>query len=142
MLPPKGGLELVRQVLSAALTAQRRREMAAGVSLVGPHRDELAVRLNGVSAASFGSRAQIRTAALSLRLAEARMLQADVDDAPVVLLDDIFSELDERRRTAVLEGLAGFDQLWLTATTGARLPDAFTAGSRTFQVRAGSVHAA
>ena len=99
-----------------------------GLSLVGPHRDDVSIKLNGVAASSFGSRAQIRTAALSLRLAEARMLRMDGDDPPVLLLDDIVSELDERRRASVLEGVAGFEQVWFTATTGSWLPEGFVEG--------------
>ena len=64
----------VYPVFTAALAAQRRRETGAGISLVGPHRDDVSIKLNGVDLATFGSRAQIRTAALSLRLAEARPL--------------------------------------------------------------------
>ena len=91
------------------------------------------------AASSFGSRAQIRTAALALRLAEARMLRSDGDDPPVLLLDDIVSELDERRRASVLDGVAGFEQVWFTATTGSWLPEGFVEGSQRYAVRRGSV---
>jgi DNA replication and repair protein RecF len=131
-----------QSLFSAALAAQRRRDLAAGLSLVGPHRDDLAITLNGASASSFGSRAQIRTAALSLRLAEARLLLEASTDPPVLLLDDIVSELDEARRRSVLEGVAGFDQVWFTATSAALLPTEFVKSCQSYEVRAGAIIAA
>jgi DNA replication and repair protein RecF len=137
LLPEDATAAAVQPLFTAALVAQRRRETAAGLSLVGPHRDDVAVRLNGVDAAAFGSRAQIRTAALSLRLAEAELLRGDGDDPPVLLLDDILSEMDERRREAVLGSLAGFDQVWITATSGSPLPTPFLDGAAVYRVEAG-----
>jgi DNA replication and repair protein RecF len=141
LVPEEATVENTQPVFAAALASQRRRETGAGISLVGPHRDELAISLNGVSAASFGSRAQIRTAALSLRLAEAELLRAAEDDPPVLLLDDIVSELDERRRASVLAGLSGFEQVWFTATSGSWLPDDFVASATVYDVASGSVTA-
>jgi DNA replication and repair protein RecF len=139
LVPQEATPENVQPVFAAALTSQRRRETGAGISLVGPHRDELAIKLNGVAAASFGSRAQIRTATLALRLGEAALLKAAAEDPPVLLLDDILSEMDERRRASVLAGLAGFDQAWFTATSGSWLPPEFVAGCSVFDVRGGGV---
>jgi DNA replication and repair protein RecF len=139
MLQPGADADAVQPLFAAALAAQRRREIGAGVSLVGPHRDDVGVHLNGKSAASFGSRAQIRTAALSLRLAEALLLMDGGRDTPVLLLDDILSEMDEKRRSSVLEGLAGFEQVWFTATTGSWLPDEFLEGCTVFTVSNGQV---
>jgi DNA replication and repair protein RecF len=138
-LPPEATAAEVQALFVAALAGQRRRETGAGISLLGPHRDDLAIYLNGVAAASFGSRAQIRTAALSLRLAEAGLLRSQHDDPPVLLLDDIVSELDEKRRASVLNNLSGFDQVWFTATTGSWLPEEFTASCTTFEVHGGTV---
>jgi len=139
LLPENATAATVQPLFAAALAAQRRREVAAGVSLLGPHRDDVSIRLNGASAASFGSRAQIRTAALALRLAEARLLMTDTHDPPVLLLDDIVSELDERRRETVLAGASGFAQVWFTATTGALLPSDFLANAQTYRVEAGRI---
>jgi DNA replication and repair protein RecF len=139
LVPREATPENVQPVFTAALTSQRRRETGAGISLVGPHRDELAIKLNGVAAASFGSRAQIRTATLALRLGEAALLKAAAEDPPVLLLDDILSEMDERRRASVLAGLSGFDQVWFTATSGSWLPPDFVANCSVFDVSGGSV---
>jgi DNA replication and repair protein RecF len=141
LVPEEASLENTQPIFAAALASQRRRETGAGVSLVGPHRDELAIKLNGTSAAAFGSRAQIRTTALSLRLAEAELLRAAEDDPPVLLLDDIVSELDERRRASVLAGLSGFEQVWFTATSGSWLPEDFVAGATVYDVASGGVRA-
>jgi DNA replication and repair protein RecF len=138
LLPAESDATAVQPLFAAALAGQRRREIAAGLSLLGPHRDDVSLRLNGADAAAFGSRAQIRTAALALRLAEAQLLTQD-GDPPVLLLDDIVSELDEHRRASVLEGIAGFGQAWFTATSGALLPAAFVATCRVFEVRDGEV---
>jgi DNA replication and repair protein RecF len=134
--------ESLRGVISAAVLAGRRRDLAAGVSLVGPHRDDLEITLNRAAAAAYGSRAQIRTATLALRLAEARLLREVSDDTPVVLLDDIVSELDDRRRRSVLAGIADFDQVWLTATDAGAFPPDFLAGAAVFRVSGGRASAA
>jgi DNA replication and repair protein RecF len=129
----------LQSLISAALVAGRRRDVAAGLSLVGPHRDDLEILIGGVSAAAFGSRAQIRTASLALRLAEGRLLEEDIGDPPVLLLDDIVSELDEGRRRSVLAGIAGSDQVWLTATDGSAFSAQFLADARVLSVSGGRV---
>jgi DNA replication and repair protein RecF len=139
LLDSRASVEEARSVLAAALLGQRRREAAAGASLVGPHRDDLAVSISGQAAAAFASRAQARTAALALRLAEARLLEDATGDPPVVLLDDITSELDERRRRSVMEGIAPFQQVWFTASDAATLPPGFAADGGAYRVEAGRI---
>jgi DNA replication and repair protein RecF len=126
-------------MLVGGLQGARRREIAAGMSLVGPHRDDIALLINGVSAASFGSRAQVRTATLSLRLAEARLQERDLADPPILLLDDIVSELDERRRRSVLASIADFDQVWFTATDTHGFDTAFLDSAAVYRVEAGTL---
>jgi DNA replication and repair protein RecF len=125
--------------LKAALHGLKRREVAAGMSLAGPHRDDLEILLDGAAAASFGSRAQVRTAALSLRLAEAALLRAAGGDPPLLLLDDIVSELDERRRRSVLTSIADFDQVWFTATDTHGFDPAFLETAAVYRVQSGRV---
>jgi DNA replication and repair protein RecF len=131
--------EEIEGALREAFEAGRRREIAAGLTLSGPHRDDLAFTLNGVAASSFASRGQQRTAALSLRLAEARFMAERRGDLPVVLLDDVLSELDEARRRAVLESLGEWDQLLVTSADGDRFGEGVPAGATVFRVRAGAV---
>jgi DNA replication and repair protein RecF len=130
--------EELRGRLIEHLRARQRQEIAAGASLYGPHRDEVAFAVNGVSAGSFGSRAQQRTAALALRLAEMRYIETQSGDAPVLLLDDILSELDERRRHSVLAVMHG-DQVLVTATESDRLSSEFLASARLYRVESGQV---
>jgi DNA replication and repair protein RecF len=139
LIPPDATAASLQPLFATALASQRRRETAAGVSLVGPHRDDVAINLNGVSAASFGSRAQVRTAALALRLSEAHLLRSRENDPPVLLLDDIVSELDEKRRASVLAGVSGFDQIWFTASSGSLLPRDFVADCTSYRVASGEI---
>lgn len=117
------------------------REIGAGVSLLGPHRDDLLFHLNGISAATFASRAQQRTITLALRLAEARYLLERQGESPVLLLDDVLSELDGRRRAAVLAAIADYEQVLVTATELDRFLADFLEGATLFQVAGGSLEA-
>ncbi len=139
LLSSSAGEAEIEKLIATAVVAQRRRELAAGVSLLGPHRDDVALSIGGASAAAYGSRAQIRTAALALRLAEARLLAEDIDDPPVLLLDDIVSELDEGRRASVLKSIADFGQVWFTATDAHGLPDSFLSSAKVYTVDAGTI---
>jgi DNA replication and repair protein RecF len=102
--------------LRSAIPGALQREIAQGVSLVGPHRDDIALQVDGVEAAAFGSRGQQRTAALSLKLAEADFIRAETGETPVLLLDDVLSELDSRRRRQVAAAARATQQVIMTAT--------------------------
>ena len=91
------------------------REIAAGVSLVGPHRDDLALAVNDVDVIAFGSRGQQRTTALALKLAELEYIREHTGDFPLLLLDDAASELDERRREAILQVASEAKQTFVTS---------------------------
>ena len=122
-----------------ALNDGRPREIGAGVTLFGPHRDDVEVLIDGLPAASFASRAQLRTAALSLRFAEAAYLQTCLGDEPVVLLDDVLSELDEQRRRGVLESFEIFQQVIVTTADPDRVRDVLTTAAGRFVVTAGAI---
>ncbi len=115
------------------------REIGAGVSLLGPHRDDLLFLLDDASAAAFSSRAQQRTIALALRLAEARYLHERRGDSPVLLLDDVLSELDSQRRGAVLDAIADYEQVLVTATDLDRFSQEFLALAALHRVADGNV---
>ena len=106
------------------LQQARPKEIAQGMSLVGPHRDNLSFLVNDVNMNTFGSRGQRRTIALSLRLAEASYMNAKTDDAPILLLDDVLSELDATRRQHLLDFVAAREQVVITTTD----LDCFTPG--------------
>ncbi len=134
-----GRPEELRNRFREAIQRRQAREVAAGVSLVGPHRDDLRFEIGGRPAGSFGSRAQQRTAALALRLAEARFLRERSGETPVLLLDDILSELDERRRAAVLRVLTETEQALITTAELDRFSPAFLERATVFRVADGRV---
>lgn len=115
------------------------RDVAAGMTLQGPHRDDIALALEGIPASGYASRAQQRTIALSLRLAEARFLLARRGDPPILLLDDVLSEMDSARRRSVTEALADYDQFLITGTDLDRFPPGFLSRAAVYSVAAGAV---
>lgn len=106
-----------RDALGRVESEERRR----GFTLVGPHRDDIEVRLNGRPLRSFGSQGQHRTAAIALKLGEAAALAAD-GHGVTVLLDDILSELDDRRAGRLVELVAGIGQALMTSTRAVAIP--------------------
>jgi DNA replication and repair protein RecF len=108
------------------------------MTLQGPHRDDVFLALGDLPAAGFASRAQQRTIALSLRLAEAAFLRERRGDPPLLLLDDVLSEMDAGRRDSVLAALGDADQMLVTGTDWDRFPESFLAGASLFEVAAGS----
>lgn len=122
-----------------ALSNIRAREIGAGATLIGPHRDDVLIEIDAMPADSFASRAQQRTAALSMRLAEASYLRRALGDDPVVLLDDVLSELDARRRRGVLEFFDSFQQTIVTTADPDRLRDVMTRAAGRFVVSAGTI---
>jgi DNA replication and repair protein RecF len=102
--------------LSEALRASRSEERARGVTVVGPHRSDLSLELEGHSAQAYASRGEARTVALALRVAEFRLLEQRHDEAPVLLLDDFSAELDPSRRAYLLELVSGASQALVTGT--------------------------
>jgi DNA replication and repair protein RecF len=101
---------------AAALAASREEERRLRQTVAGPHRDDLILRLGGQPAGVFGSEGQQRTLALALKLAQAGLLESTSKTAPLLLLDDIFGELDPYRRNALLAALPARSQQ-LVATT-------------------------
>ena len=93
---------IVKAEYKRILTSSYEREIAAGVTLFGPHRDDLDIQINGKSARSFASQGQQRSIVLALKLAEGEVIREICGEYPVFLFDDVLSELDERRRKYVL----------------------------------------
>lgn len=112
--PPVDGIE---ELLGAALRANRTAEIERGVTLVGPHRDEWRLRLDGLDARQHASQGEQRTIALSLRLAGHRLCAEITGSEPVLLLDDVFSELDPQRARALIEHLPSAQALVTTASS-------------------------
>lgn len=108
------GLKDVKEALLAKTHELASREREQGMTLVGPHRDDLMFFLKGKSLREFGSQGQQRSGALALRLAAAQSLKAEMGASPILLLDDIFAELDKMRRESLAEELKGFRQILIT----------------------------
>jgi DNA replication and repair protein RecF len=107
---------------------------------VGPHRDDFDLLLDGVDMGTFASRGQARTLALTLRLAEATYLASARGDGPVVLLDDILSELDSSRQRRVLETATRYDQTLITTTEAEHVGRHLGTGPAYMQVVEGKVY--
>ena len=122
-----------------SLAGLRARELATGSTAVGPHRDDFQLLLDGVDMGTFASRGQARTLALTLRLAEASYLSQVRQDEPVVLLDDVLSEMDEDRRRRVLEKVSGYGQSLITTTDPGLVRPYFGSNATYLRVADGAV---
>ncbi len=110
---PTAGYSAVYQGLERHMESHRQAEIDSGQCLCGPHRDDFSVWVNGLEARQFCSQGQVRTAALSLKLAEREVIRTERGEPPVLLLDDVLSELDESRQSFVLNCL-GDGQVFIT----------------------------
>lgn len=130
----------IQERLSDGLRRARSREVGQGVSVVGPHRDDLVLLIDGKPAAAFASRGQARVIALSLKIAEAAFVRDATGRTPVLALDDILSELDPVRRELAMQSVTAYDQVLLTSTeTGAVAPE-FLDQATCYDVRDGAVY--
>jgi DNA replication and repair protein RecF len=121
----------VAEALGAAVESELRRR----TTLVGPHRDDLRLLVDGKPLAAFGSQGQQRTAVLALKVAEYEVMRSRSGDAPVLVLDDVLSELDAERAGGFLDAVGSFEQAFLTATEAPLAP----AAAARWEVRAGTV---
>jgi DNA replication and repair protein RecF len=112
--PDHPDVDLLRAALLNRMAARRDAELERGVCLVGPHRDDLELRLGEQPAKGFASHGESWSLALALRLAAYELLRADGSD-PVLLLDDVFAELDTARREALAAAAASAEQVLVTA---------------------------
>jgi DNA replication and repair protein RecF len=108
--------EVVAGALAARLAQGAEAERARKSAIVGPHRDDVALTLDGLSLAAYGSQGQQRTAVLALKIAEYAVMRERSNEAPLLLLDDVLSELDEARAAAFLAELGEYEQAFITAT--------------------------
>ncbi|MEV0436643.1 DNA replication/repair protein RecF [Nocardia sp. NPDC050413] len=119
--PEPDDVDQVREIVLRELAAARGRELDRGVCLVGPHRDDLELLLGSAPAKGFASHGESWSFALALRLASFELLR-NTGAEPVLLLDDVFAELDRRRRTALAEVAAGAEQVLITAAVAEDVP--------------------
>ncbi|GMA29040.1 DNA replication/repair protein RecF [Arenivirga flava] len=128
----------VREAYGRAIAERRRAELDRGVSLVGPHRDDLVLELNELPARSTASHGESWSYALALRLAAAEVLRRESNGGdPIVILDDVFAELDERRRRRLATAIEGYEQVLITAAVEGDVPESLL-GHRV-RIEAGAV---
>jgi DNA replication and repair protein RecF len=118
------------------MAAHEAAERASRLCLSGPHKDDLLVAVNGQEARAYSSQGQTRTAALAMKLAEREILKNAAGEYPVLLLDDVLSELDPKRQEFVLNRIAG-GQVFITCCEDDRLPQLL--GGRVFHVEQGTI---
>jgi DNA replication and repair protein RecF len=122
----------------AALAALRRRELERGVTLAGPHRDDVLLLLNGLPAKGYASHGESWSFALALRLASAELLRRDSSTGdPVLVLDDVFAELDRRRRERLAAAIGEYEQVLITAAVLEDVPEPLA--GRVIRIDAGRV---
>lgn len=129
--------EAVAEVIRALLSANVDREIGQGATVVGPHRDDVRFEVGGRDASLYGSRGQQRTVVAALKLAEVKLLESNTGEAPILLLDDILSELDETRRSRLLQTALGSEQAILTTTDLDRIDEGVRARARLIRVDGG-----
>ena len=141
------GLDLHRQLPSEDITPQYREallaarpdEIARGMTLIGPQRDEMRFMVNGRDLGTYGSRGQTRTGILALKLAELEWMHRTLGEWPVLLLDEVFAELDVDRRAYLVDRIKDVNQVLLTTTEISTLAPEFLQKAALWQVRDGQI---
>jgi DNA replication and repair protein RecF len=130
--------ESVAQLFRVALDGVKRQERDRGITLIGPHRDDAVFELNSLPAKGYASHGESWSYALSLKLASAALLRVESPAGdPVVILDDVFAELDEARRERLAISVADYDQVLITAAVFGDVPRSLTA--HTVHISAGTI---
>jgi DNA replication and repair protein RecF len=137
-MDPDADRDAAADALRRTLAARRDEEIARGATLAGPHRDDLELLIGGRPARTAASQGQQRSIVLALKLAEVRHIASRAGVMPVLLLDDVLSELDPVRRRDLLASLASAG-LQTLITSSEPLPEALPVGTRRFEVAAGQV---
>jgi DNA replication and repair protein RecF len=132
-------IDELRQAMLDSLAAVRGAEIERGISLVGPHRDDLVLTLGDLPAKGYASHGESWSFALGLKLAAYRLLARDLVDDPVLVLDDVFAELDSGRRERLAELIGDCEQVLITAAVGADVPSCLRERGHTFEVELGEV---
>ena len=121
-----------------ALDRSRAEDLRRGFTTAGPHRDDIGIALSGIDVRTFGSQGQKRTAALSLKLSELAFIREIKEEAPVLILDDVLSELDEGRQQLLMESMKDC-QCFLTCTSLEGLKRAGLGNMKVFRCKGGEM---
>ncbi|MDP4171267.1 MAG: DNA replication/repair protein RecF [Bacillota bacterium] len=117
----------------------KKREMERGITMFGPHRDDLVFYVNGRDVQTFGSQGQQRTTALSVKLAEIELIHSEIGEYPILLLDDVLSELDDYRQSHLLNTIQGKVQTFVTTTSINGIDHQTLKDASTYQVNSGTI---
>jgi DNA replication and repair protein RecF len=131
------GAETTSDALRRRLAETAQKEQWNGATLVGPHRDDVVFLGGGRDLASYASRGQQRTAILAFKLAQLELLRSELGEPPLLLLDDVFSELDPQRRAHLVRRIGELPQAFVTTTTTDDLDPSLVAAATTWQVSRG-----
>jgi DNA replication and repair protein RecF len=129
----------VKALFQQQLEEQQEEELVRGMTLVGPHRDDLRFLVGGVDMCVYGSRGQQRTISISLKLAEMELIRAKTWEEPILLLDDVMSELDEERRRYLMEAIHGDQQVIVTTTDLGYFDPSFLEQAAVWRVQEGRI---
>ena len=131
--------EDIQRSFERVMEEGRERELALGASQWGPHRDDLRLTVGGMEAATYASRGQARTLAVTLKLAEGTLLERERGESPILLLDDVLSELDASRRRRLLEYVSRSQQAIVSTTDLDRIEKSFLSNASNFRVDKGNI---
>jgi DNA replication and repair protein RecF len=132
-------IEELRAGMLESLESVRTNEIDRGITLVGPHRDDVVLSLGDLPAKGYASHGESWSFALGLKLAAYRLLRRDLGDDPVLVLDDVFAELDAGRRARLAELIADCEQVLITAAVGVDVPEVLRERGTTYAVELGQV---
>ena len=132
-------IDALRLEILASFAAQRAAEIDRGLTLVGPHRDDVVLTLGPLPAKGYASHGESWSVALGLKLAAYQLLRRDLGEDPVLVLDDVFAELDVERRERLADLVADCEQVLVTAAVGADVPERLRASGVTYAVTLGEV---
>lgn len=140
MLYPSSAAELTEAFYNERLAERQRVDILRGNTGIGPHRDDLQLLLNGLSLRSFGSQGQQRSGALALKLSQLEYVHREIGEFPVLLLDDVMSELDDSRRAQLLLFIDGRVQTFITVNDRELIPN--LASNAYFRIENGVINGA
>lgn len=129
----------IASIYQSEIELLKQKELERGLTLIGPHRDDLRFYVNDYDVQTFGSQGQQRTTALSLKLAEIELVKQEVGEPPILLLDDVLSELDDDRQTHLLNITQGQVQTFVTTTNVDGISHDTIRNATMFEVKEGTV---
>ena len=129
----------IESLFLEALSRQRSRELMLQTTSLGPHRDDVIFFIDGQNVQTYGSQGQQRTTALSVKLAEVELIHEQIGEYPILLLDDVMSELDDERQVHLLAAIEGKVQTFVTTTTLNHLTNKLLSHPEIYLVKDGQV---